>query len=143
MQSRLLFFIESQKLQLLVLSLASGFRLLLALHAGLLIVFSLAKLGEDAGTGGCTLKATKSAIQRFAFLNSDFCHFLIPPLNRLYKICSRGSCLREISLKIIHDFCPIVKSFFNFFDFYFFSSKITGGRRSCSSAAIALGRHLE
>ena len=74
MQSGLLFSLSRKKLQLLVLSLASGFRLLLALHAGLLIVFSLAKLGEDAGTGGCTLKATKSAVQRLAFLDSDFCH---------------------------------------------------------------------
>ena len=67
--------------KLLVFSLASCFRLLFALNAGLLIVFSLAKLGEDAGTSHCTLKATKCAIQGFAFFYSNFCHFLLslPP----------------------------------------------------------------
>ena len=67
--------------KLFVFSLASCFRLFLALYAGLLIMFSLAKLGKDAGTSSCTLKATKCAVQRLAFLDSDFCHFLfsLPP----------------------------------------------------------------
>jgi len=111
MQSRLLFFIESQKLQLLVLSLASGFRLLLALHAGLLIVFSLAKLGEDAGTSHCSLKAAKCAVQGLAFFHSNFCHFLfsLPPL------------LPETmkSNNIIHDFLSLVKPFLKVSKFYF------------------------
>ena len=75
----LLFF--DKQLKLLIFSLASSFRLFLALYAGLLIVFSLAKLGKDAGTSHCTLKATKSAVKRLAFFNFNFCHFSIslPP----------------------------------------------------------------
>ena len=76
-----LFFIDSQRL--FVFSLASSFRLFLALYAGLLIVFSLAKLGKDAGTSGCTLKATKCAVQGLAFFNLYFCHVLFPSLRIL------------------------------------------------------------
>ena len=61
--------------KLFIFSLTSSFRLFLAFYAGLLIVFSLAKLGKDAGTSGCTLKATKGTVQGLAFFNSDFCHF--------------------------------------------------------------------
>ena len=68
-------------IKLFVLSLASGFRFLLALYAGLLIVFSLAKLGKDAGTSHCTLKATESTVKRLALFYSNFCHFSVslPP----------------------------------------------------------------
>ena len=68
-------------IKLFVLSLASSFRLLLALYAGLLIVFSLAKLGKDAGTSHCTLKAAKCAVKRLAFFNFNLCHFSVslPP----------------------------------------------------------------
>ena len=70
--------------KLFVFSLASRFRLFLTLYAGLLVMFSLAKLGKDAGASSCTLKATKSAVQGLAFLNSDFCHFF-PSLRWLPK----------------------------------------------------------
>ena len=66
-------------IKLFVLALSCCFRLLLALYARLLIVLSLAKLSEDAGTGGNTLKATECAVERLAFLDSDFCH-LYPSL---------------------------------------------------------------
>ena len=69
--------------KLLILSLASSFGLLLALYAGLLIVFSLAKLGKDAGTSHSSLKATECAVQRLAFLYSDLCHFCFPSLRIL------------------------------------------------------------
>ena len=91
--------------KLLILSLASSFGLLLALYAGLLIVFSLAKLGKDAGTSHCTLKATKCAIQRFAFFYSNFCHFSVslPPL--------LPETIKIITKDIIQHYLVFVKSF--------------------------------
>ena len=94
--------------KLLVFSLASCFRLLLALYAGLLIVFSLAKLGKDAGTSHCTLKATKCAVQGLAFFNFNFCHFSVslPPL------IARDFFRQLKSNNIIHYNKRFVKSFF-------------------------------
>ena len=67
-------------IQLLVLSLACCFRLLLALNAGLLVVLTLAKIGQDIRPCALTLEATEGAVQGLAFLDSDFCHFFFPPL---------------------------------------------------------------
>ena len=65
----------AQSNRLFVLALSCSFRLLLALYARLLIVFSLAKLGKDTGTSALTLKATKSTVQRLALFHFYFCHF--------------------------------------------------------------------
>ena len=64
---------------LLILALAGCFCLLLALYAGLLIALSLAELCENAGSLTLSLKSTKSAIQRFIFFYSYFCHYLSLP----------------------------------------------------------------
>ena len=42
-------------------------------------MLSLAELRENTGTGGCTLEATERAVERLAFLHSDFCHSVFPP----------------------------------------------------------------
>ena len=99
---------------LFILALSGCFRLLFALHAGLFVVFSLAKLGEDAGTGGCTLKATKCAVQGLAFLNSDFCHLYPSPpsvnTNAVWEQFPKNTNI----LKIIQYFLRYVKRFFRF-----------------------------
>ena len=78
MRSRLLFH-RKEKYQLLVFSLASGFRLFLTLHAGLLVTLTLAKFSEDAGTCALTLEATQSTIQGFSLFYLYFCHSVSPP----------------------------------------------------------------
>ena len=89
--------------KLFIFSLASSFRLFLALYAGLLIVFSLAKLGKDAGTSGCTLKATKSAVQGLAFFNLDFCHSFFPP---------SAYCQRQINQSLLYTITVILSRVF-------------------------------
>ena len=64
---------------LLILALAGCFCLLLALYAGLLIALSLSELCENAGSLTLSLESTKSAIQRFIFFYSYFCHYLSLP----------------------------------------------------------------
>ena len=72
-----------RQIKLFVFALSCGFRLLLTLNTRLFVVFSLAKFGEDAGTSALTFKATKGTVQGLAFLNSNFCHLLIPSLRML------------------------------------------------------------
>ena len=88
-------------IQLLVLSLACCFRLLLALNAGLLVVLTLAKIGQDVRPCALTLEATESTVQRLALFYLDFCHDFfpsprirrrsvaddVPILDRKYAIC--------------------------------------------------------
>ena len=64
--------------KLLVLSLACCFRLLLALNAGLLVVLTLAKIGQDVRPCALTLEATESTVQRLALFYLDFCHDFFP-----------------------------------------------------------------
>ena len=64
---------------LLVLTLSCRFGLLLTLYAGLFIMLSLTKLGENAGLHALTLKTTQCAVKRFIFLDSDFSHLFHPP----------------------------------------------------------------
>ena len=67
--------------KLLILALSCSLRLLLALYAGLFVAFSLAELCQGPRACDLTLKATECAVQRLAFLDSNFCHFLsLPPL---------------------------------------------------------------
>ena len=68
------------RVNLSVLALASGFRLLLALYAGLLIVLPFPGLGQNAGAGGHALEPSQSAFQRFILLNAYFRHCVFPPL---------------------------------------------------------------
>ncbi len=63
----------------LIAALTSGFRLLLALYAGLLIMFTLTHLGHDAGTGALTLETLESAFKRFVFLHAYFRHLFSLP----------------------------------------------------------------
>ena len=64
---------------LLILALSGSLGLLLALYAGLLIMLSLTKLGQNAGFGTLTLEATERAIQRLILFYSDFSHFFSLP----------------------------------------------------------------
>ena len=73
--------------KLLVLSLACCFRLLLALNAGLLVVLTLAKIGQDVRPCALTLEAAESTVQRLALFYLDFCHdfFPSPRIRRRYS----------------------------------------------------------
>ena len=59
--------------------LASGLRLLAALHAGALVVLTLTDLSQHTRLGAAALKALQSALQRLIFTNADFRHFYFPP----------------------------------------------------------------
>ena len=63
----------------LVLVLASGLRLLAALHAGALVVLSLTDLGDDAGLGAAALETLQSAVDGLAILHVDLRHLYFPP----------------------------------------------------------------
>ena len=62
----------------LPLALAGRFGLLLALDAGLLVVLTLAKIGQDVRPCALTLEATESTVQRLALFYLDFCHDFFP-----------------------------------------------------------------
>ena len=66
--------------ELLILSLACSFGLLLALYAGLFVVLSLTKLGKDSRTSTLTLETTERAVKRLALFYFNFCHLFFPPL---------------------------------------------------------------
>lgn len=103
-------------LRLFIFALSCGFGFLLALHARLLVMLSLAEFRENTGTGGCTLEATKCAVQGLAFLHSDFCHFY-PPLRGAEKQVSRVAVgALKTYLAIIHDFSRSVKRFPQIFE---------------------------
>ena len=97
--------------KLLVLSLACCFRLLLALNAGLLVVLTLAKIGQDIRPCALTLEATKGAVQGLAFLHSDFCHFFFPPLAYAGDWLQAGRTQSANSLHIIPYFFLFVNRF--------------------------------
>ena len=62
----------------LILALSGSFRLLLALHAGLLIVLTPANLSKDAGACTLPLESFKSTFQGLIFANTNFHHFPSP-----------------------------------------------------------------
>ena len=62
-----------------ILALAGGFRLLLALDAGLLIMLTLADFRQNAGPGTLPFEALQRAFQRFILFHTDFRHSF-PPL---------------------------------------------------------------
>ena len=62
-----------------LLVLASSLRLLATLHAGALIMLSLADLGDDASLGAATLETLQSAVDGLAVLNMDLRHLYFPP----------------------------------------------------------------
>ena len=107
--------------KLLVLSLACCFRLLLALNAGLLVVLTLAKIGQDVRPCALTLEAAESTVQRLALFYLDFCHdfFPSPRIRRRYscrRLTERFSFASSIdlsanSLHIIPDFLEFVNRF--------------------------------
>ena len=65
--------------KLLELTLSSCLSLLLTLYAGLLVVLSLTKLGQDTGLYALSLETTKRVVKSFVFFYSDFSHFISPP----------------------------------------------------------------
>ena len=62
----------------LILALSGGFRLLLALYAGLLIVLTPADLSKDAGACAFPFKPFKSTFQGLVFAYTNFHHFPSP-----------------------------------------------------------------
>ena len=90
---------------LLILSLACSLRLLLTLHAGLLVTLTLAKFSEDAGTCALTLEATQSTIQGFSLFYLYFCHSVSPPSRK--PICRTGSPLCERFSIILYFFSVV------------------------------------
>ena len=128
----------AQSYRLFVLALSCSFRLLLALYAGLLIVFSLAKLGKDTGTSALTLKATKGTVQRLAFFNFYFCHFY-PSLRCDQKL----TVIKTITLFIIHDILLRVnRNFKNKSEFFYFFDQRTTMLMILLGTTISLTRVL-
>ena len=74
--------------KLLILALTSSLGLLLALYRGLLVVFSLANLSDNAVLCAGSLEALERRIQRLVFTNTYFCHFPIPSLCRWAEVLS-------------------------------------------------------
>ena len=65
----------------LVAALPSGFRLLLALYAGLFIMFALTNFCQDARAGALTLETLERAFQRFVLVDMNLRHlFSLPSL---------------------------------------------------------------
>src|SRR5690606_25155417 len=74
-------FMGSQLLRhLAVLAPASRFALLLAPHAGLLVVLTLTNLGEPSRPLQLALETAKGAIQRLVLADFDLGHPHFPPL---------------------------------------------------------------
>ena len=71
---------SASRANLSVLALTSGFRLLLALYAGLLIMLPFPGLCQNAGTGGHALEPSQRAFQGFILPNAYFRHRVFPPL---------------------------------------------------------------
>lgn len=64
---------------LLILALSGCLRFLLALYAGLLVIFSFTKLSEESGLHARALKSAKRALESLVFLDPYFCHSIFPP----------------------------------------------------------------
>ena len=67
-------FYDLKLIETLVAVLAGSLALLATLHAGALVVLSLAHLGDNAGLGAATLKALQSAVQRLVLSDVNFRH---------------------------------------------------------------------
>ena len=66
-----------------ILALPCCLSFLLALDTGLLVMLTLANLGQYAGPGTLALKTLESALKGFVFPNADFRHcFPSPRANR-------------------------------------------------------------
>ena len=62
-----------------ILALPSGFRLLLALYAGLLVVFPLPDFSQNTGPGALPFEPFQRAFQRLVFLDANLRHLFFPP----------------------------------------------------------------
>ena len=71
--------IRTDRRTLFELALPGGFGFLLAAHAGLLVMLSLAKLCLNAALEIRSLEPAKSAVYTFIFLDFDFGHLVFPP----------------------------------------------------------------
>lgn len=93
-----------------ILPLASGFRLLLALHAGLFIMFALTNLGQNASTGALALKTLQSAFQRFVLVDMNLRHlFSLPSPSRLKQHRFHGATpfdRRMATVFVLYSFQP-------------------------------------
>ena len=108
----------------LILPLAGGFSLLLALHAGLFVVFTLANFSQHTSTCALTLKTLQSRLQRFVFVDMDFRHLFSLPSH----IPPGYDAVRAASTPIMGEWRPCVyynafcfvrqQLFTNFFSFY-------------------------
>lgn len=67
-------------IQLFEFTFTSSLGLFLATNRRLLIVLSFANLSKNTGTCAGTFETTQRAVQGLIFLDSDFCHYLIPSL---------------------------------------------------------------
>lgn len=63
-----------------VLALACRFRLLFPSDTRLLVMFTLANFGHNAGFGARSLESSQSTVQRFIFFYTNFRHFVSLPL---------------------------------------------------------------
>ena len=63
----------------LILVLASSLGLLATLHAGALIMLTLADLCDDAGLGAAALETLQSAVDGLALFDMDLRHLYFPP----------------------------------------------------------------
>ena len=90
----------------LILALTSGFSLLLALDAGLLVVLSLSGFCKNAGTSSHTLEAAQCALQRLILSNTYLGHVIsLPSRNLARRHCSMGFA----TLSIIPHIYAVVK----------------------------------
>ena len=62
-----------------ILPLASGFRLLLALYAGLFVMFALTNFSQHPSPRTLTLKPLESAFQRLVFVDMNLRHLFSLP----------------------------------------------------------------
>ena len=93
-------------------------------------MLSLAEFRENAGTGGCTLKATKCAIQGFAFLHSNFCHFS-PPLRGLKQLVADPGKRRRVQLALsLYTIFPRLSRAF----FFIFQKTVKPGAKALGKA---------
>ena len=95
----------------LILPLAGSFSLLLALHAGLFVVFTLANFSQHTSTCALTLKTLQSRLQRFVFVDMDFRHLFSLPSH----ISPGYDAVRAASTPIMGEWRPCV--YYNAFCF--------------------------
>jgi len=95
----------------LIAALTCGFRLLLALYAGLFIMLTLTNLGHNAGARALTLETLEGAFQRLVFLDAYFRHLFSLP-SPISPWLSPYLTADGDRVHIIRHLCQIVNPFF-------------------------------